>query len=415
EWAAAQPWSSGKIGLNGISYYGINQWHVASLQPPHLAAMCIWEGAADWYRDMTHHGGILCTFWENWYDMQVKTVQYGAGERGKRSCVHGELVCGPEFLSDDQLTKNRSEFGTEILAHPLDDDYHKARSPVWSKVKTPFLSAANWGGQGLHPRGNFEGFVRAASKQKWLEAHGIEHWTHFYTDYGRDLQLRFFDYFLHGKKKGWDNQPPVQLQVRHTDRFVERGESEWPLQRTRWTKFYLDPAGTLTSKTPSNKKSTLRFAATGDGVTFLTALLEGETEITGPSVVKLYITSPASHADIFVFLRVFSPDMKEVVFQGAIDPHPPIGQGWLRASHRQLDKKISKPYRPYHTHSKKQPLKRGEVVAVDIEIWPTSIVVPAGCRIGLTVRRKDYIYPGGTGGRPSPLLIASSRWAAFKL
>ena len=100
EWAGVQPWSNGKVGLNGISYYGINQWHVATLQPPHLAAMCIWEGCADWYRDMTHHGGILCTFWENWYDMQVKTVQYGAGERGKRSRVHGELVCGPETLSE---------------------------------------------------------------------------------------------------------------------------------------------------------------------------------------------------------------------------------------------------------------------------------------------------------------------------
>ena len=204
--------------------------------------MCIWEGAADWYRDMTHHGGILCTFWENWYDMQVKTVQYGAGERGKRSRVHGELVCGPEILSDAELAKNRSNFGGDIVAHPLDDDYHRARSPVWSKVKVPFLSAANWGGQPLHPRGNFEGFVRAASKQKWLEAHGIEHWTHFYTDYGRNLQLRFFDYFLHGKKNGWDKQPPVQLQVRHVDRFVERAEKEWPLKRTKWTKFYLDPA-----------------------------------------------------------------------------------------------------------------------------------------------------------------------------
>ncbi len=98
EWAGVQPWSNGKVGLNGISYYGINQWHVASLQPPHLAAMCVWEGAADWYRDMTHHGGMLSTFWANWYDMQVKTVQYGAGERGKRSRVHGELVCGPETL-----------------------------------------------------------------------------------------------------------------------------------------------------------------------------------------------------------------------------------------------------------------------------------------------------------------------------
>jgi predicted acyl esterase len=401
EWAAAQPWSSGKVGLNGISYYAINQWHVAGLQPPHLTAMCIWEGAADWYRDMTHHGGILSTFWENWYDMQVKTVQYGAGERGKRSRVHGELVCGPEFLSDQELAKNRSDFGAEIFAHALDDNYHKARSPNWSKVKTPFLSAANWGGQGLHPRGNFEGFVRAASKQKWLEAHGIEHWTHFYTDYGRDLQLRFFDYFLHGKKNGWDKQPPVQLQVRYVDRFMERLENEWPLKRTQWTKLYLDPAGRLAANRPANKKSVLRFEATGDGVTFITAPLEHETEVTGPSAVKLYVSSSTTDADIFVVLRVLSPDLKEVVFQGAIDPHTPIGQGWLRASHRQLDKKLSKLYRPYHTHSKKQPLKPGEVVSLDIEIWPTSIVAPAGYRIALSVRGKDYVYPGGSGGRLS--------------
>src|SRR5438105_3814789 len=224
EWAGAQPWSNGKVGLNGISYYGINQWHVASLQPPHLAAMCVWEGAADWYRDMTHHGGILCTFWENWYDMQVKTVQHGAGERGKRSRVHGELVCGPETLWEGKLARNRVDFGGEIRAHPFDDSYHRARSPAWSKIKTPLFSAANWGGQGLHPRGNFEGFVRAASKEKWLEAHGIEHWTHFYTDYGREQQKRFFDYFLHGRDTSWSTQPRVLLQVRHVDRFEERAE-----------------------------------------------------------------------------------------------------------------------------------------------------------------------------------------------
>ena len=59
EWAAVQPWSNGKIGLNGISYYAINAWQVAALQPPHLAAICVWEGAGDWYRDKNHHGGIL--------------------------------------------------------------------------------------------------------------------------------------------------------------------------------------------------------------------------------------------------------------------------------------------------------------------------------------------------------------------
>jgi hypothetical protein len=402
EWAGVQPWSSGKVGLNGISYYGMNQWQVASQQPPHLAAMCVWEGSADWYRDMTHHGGILSTFWENWYDMQVKTVQYGAGERGKRSRVHGELVCGPETLSDEQLAKNRSDFGGQILAHPMDDKYHRDRSPVWEKVTAPLFSAANWGGQGLHPRGNFEGFVRAASPQKWLEAHGIEHWTHFYTDYGREQQLRFFDYFLHGKKDGWEKQPKVLLQIRHPgEKFIARAENEWPIARTQWTKFYLDPKSMALGTRKPSGSAKLAFEAMGEGLTFLTPVLEHETEITGPSALKLFASSSTKDADFFIVLRVFTGDLKEVVFQGAIDPHTPIAQGWLRASHRELDKKLSLPYRPFHTHKKKQPLKKGQVAELDIEIWPSCIAVPAGYRIGLSVRGKDYEYGGASGGKLS--------------
>ena len=399
EWAGVQPWSNGKVGLNGISYYGINQWHVASLQPPHLAAMCIWEGAADWYRDMTHHGGILCTFWANWYDMQVKTVQYGLGERGPRSRVTGKLVCGDETLSDRRLQQHRCDFGDDILAHPLDDDYHKARSPKWDQVAVPFLSTANWGGQGLHPRGNFEGFVRAASKDKWLEAHGIEHWTHFYTDYGRKLQLRFFDHFLKGKGD-WPRQPRVQLQVRHVDKFVERHENEWPIARTQWTKLYLHQDLQLKPGADPDS-STVEFDAMGDGVTFISEPVEKETEITGPLAAKLGVSSSTSDADLFLIFRVFTPDLREIVFQGAIDPHTPIAQGWLRASHRKLDPKLSQPWRPYHTHDQKQPLKGGEKVTLDIELWPTSIVVPAGHRLALSVRGRDYEWQKATGAKLS--------------
>jgi uncharacterized protein len=390
EWAAAQGWSSGKVGLNGISYYAINQWHVASLQPPHLAAMCVWEGAADWYRDMTHHGGIVCEFWANWYDMQVKSVQHGLGERGPRSRVTGELVCGPETLGEAELARNRCDLGRDILAHPLDDAYHRARSPIWSKIKVPLLSAANWGGQGLHPRGNFEGFVRAASPEKWLEAHGIEHWTEFYTDYGVALQKRFFGHFLKGESAGWEDQPRVQLQVRHIGGFVERHESEWPLGRTRWTRFHLDPDGLALRAEPCGRARRMTFDALGDGVTFMTAPLAAETEITGPAAARLFVSSSTIDADLFLVLRVFAPDGKEVVFQGALDPHTPIGQGWLRASHRKLDPALSAPYRPYHAHDEHQALVPGEPVALDIELWPTSVVVPKGYRVALSIRGKDY-------------------------
>ena len=287
EWSGVQPWSNGRVGLNGISYYGINQWQVASRQPPHLAAMCVWEGAADWYRDMTHHGGILSTFWANWYDMQVKTVQHGLGERGPRSRATGDLICGPDTLDEAALAANRCAFGEEILAHPLDDEYHRVRSPDWSRVTVPLLSAANWGGQGLHPRGNFEGYMRAASEQKWLEAHGIEHWTHFYTDYGRSLQLRFFNRFLKkDPSPDWDRQPPVLLQVRHPDRFEERAEAAWPIPRTRWVEFGLD----LHSQTlgPASEPGTLAFDAMGDGVTFIAPPVADATEITAPSSMRLF-------------------------------------------------------------------------------------------------------------------------------
>jgi predicted acyl esterase len=251
----------------------------------------------------------------------------------------------------------------------------------------------------LHLRGNVEGFVRAASRQKWLELHGREHWTHFYTDYGRLWQKRFFDLFLKGIDNGWAEEPRVRLQIRHIDRFVERMEHEWPIARTTWTKLYLNPADRSLSWSPVGATGSIEYDATGDGVTFLSMPLERETEITGPSAAKLFVSSSTEDADIFVVLRVFSPDGNEVVFQGAIDPHTPIGQGWLRASHRKVDPEVSTAYRPFHSHDEKQPLAPGEIVELDVEIWPTSIVIPAGYRIGLTVRGKDYEYSGPSGGR----------------
>ena len=398
EWAGTQLWSNGKVGLLGISYYAINQWHVASLQPPHLAAMCPWEGAADWYRDMTHHGGILCTFWANWYRKQVFTVQHGVGERGFKSPVTGELVAGPETLSEEDLVENRSDLEQEILDRPLDDDYHRSRSPTWSLVDVPLLSSANWGGQGLHSRGNFEGFVNAASHKKWLEVHGLEHWTDFYTDYGRTLQKRFFDHFLKEEDSGWSEQPPVQLQIRTIDGYIQRAENEWPLARTQWTRYYLESEDMSLSRRPVDSSGATSFEALGAGLTFATPPLEHETEITGPVAARLHVSSSTRDADLFLVLRVLVPDGREVVFQGALDPHTPVAQGWLRASHRKLDPELSLDYRPYHSHDEIQPLVPGDVYEVDVEIWPTSVVVPAGHRIALSVRGTDYEYEGDEPG-----------------
>ena len=399
EWAALQPWCTGKVGMNGISYYASNQWRAAATQPPHLAAICVWEGWADAYRDGNRHGGIICVFRKNWQEMQVKTVQHGVGDRGARSAITGDTVCGPETLTDAELAANREDMWHELLSREMDDPYYQERTADLDKVTVPVLTAANWGGQGLHTRGNFEGFMRAASTQKWLEVHGGSHWAPFYTDYGVNLQKKFFGHFLKGENTGWDRQPEVLLQVRHVpengrERFVERHEHEWPLARTRWAQLYLDPSNMLLSITPPAQDAAVTYDASGDGVTFSTPPLTEDTEITGPSALRLSLSSSTTDADLFVVLRVFDPDSTEVVFQGALDPHTPIAQGWLRASHRKTDPARSLPYRPWHTHDEKQPLKPGAVVPVDVEIWPTCIVVPQGYRIALTIRGKDYVWDG---------------------
>jgi uncharacterized protein len=407
EWAGTQRWSSGKVGVNGISYYAMNQWQVAALKPPHLAALCIWEGASDYYRELCRHGGILCDFLSSWYPRQVASVQHGVGSRGAKSAVTGELVAGPPTLSAAELGKNRADVPGEARRRRLLDDYYAARTAEFEKIEAPLLSAANWGGMGLHPRGNFEGFLRAGSKQKWLEVHGDTHFTHFYSSYGETLQKRFFGHFLKGEDTGWDRQPRVSLNVRHPgERFVLRAEREWPLARTQWTKYFLNPHGLALETDAPAGVAALSYDTMGDGITFRTPPLTRDIEITGPVAAKMWVSSETADADLFLVLRVFDPAGNEVVFVGSNDPRVPVGLGWLRASHRKLDPRRSLPYRPWHAHDEEWPLTPGEPVELDVEIWPSSIVVPSGYRIALTLRGRDYEYDGtdaGLANAPYPM------------
>ena len=144
----------------------------------------------------------------------------------------------------------------------------------------------------------------------------------------------------------------------------------------------------LTTKKPPGDTQ-LKFAAMGDGL-IRSSHRRSQKKQRSPVHRRSSFSRSSStpDADFFIVMRIFTGDLKEIVFQGAIDPHTPVAQGWLRASHRKLDKKLSKPYRPYHTHDEKRPLKKGQQVELDIEIWPTSIVVPAGYRVGLSIRGK---------------------------
>lgn len=389
EWIAAQPWSSGKIGLAGISYYAKNQWQVAATRPPHLTAICPWEGANDYYREMTHHGGIHNAFLPRWYG-RMSTIQHGVGSRGFRNPESGLLAAGDEDLTDEELAANREDLPAQLVAHPFDDDWHADHSSRPEDIEVPLLSCANWGGLGQHQRGNFTAWMRAGSDEKWLEVHGGTHWAGFYTEYGRTLQRRFFDWFLKGEGD-WDTQPRVSLNIRHPDGSFElRGENEWPLERTHWRRAYLDLDNDGFSEEPPAAATQRTYAALGEGITLSTAPLEREMEITGPLAAKVWVSSSTADADLFLVLRAFRPDGSEVLFQGANDPKTPLSQGWLRASHRAVDPTRSRPEMPFHPHDKAEPLTPDEVYELDIEIWPTCIVLPAGYRLALSILGRDF-------------------------
>ena len=395
EWAAAQSWSTGKVGLNGISYYAITQWLVASLQPPHLAAMIPWEGASDVYRDVMRHGGIFNNrFFEWWYPKQIISVQHGNPETWRDPWL-GERASGPEILTDTDRQGNRTDPVSDILTRPLDNEWYRSRSADWSKVTVPFLSAANWGGFGVHPRGNFEAFTQAASKQKWLDCHPGRHEEWFYLDRGMTLQKRFFDHFLKGVDNGWDKEPPVLLHLRRpfSNEFEQRKEAAWPLPKTKWTKIYLDAVDGIAvpgmSWHPPSKASKLSFAALGQPLTFLSPPMPKDTEITGPLAAKIFGSSSTTDMDLFVTFQAFL-DGSEIEFQGVVDSRTPLSQGWLRASHRKLDLSKTLPFRPYHSHDELEPLEPGKVYELDVEIWPTNILLPKGSQFALQVSGKDF-------------------------
>jgi len=406
EWAAQQPWSNGRVGLAGVSYYGATQWMVAATRPPHLAAMCPFEGFSDFYRDACRHGGIMNTFMKEWYPKQVENVQHGLGRRGRVNPNNGEPISGPAELGEEELHANRVDIeAMQLNAELITDAYFEGRRTDLGAVEVPVLSCANWGGHGLHLRGNVQGYLGAGSKQKWLEFHGLEHWTHFYTDYGVALQKRFFDHFLKGEDNGWDREAPIRMQVRHVDKFVDRDEQEWPLARTQWARTYLDAGALSLQSQPPEIETQAAFDGLQGKLNFSTSPFARDTEVTGPLAATLHISTTAPDADLFLTVRAFAPDGKEHLIVGAVEFNAPLAQGWLRASHRKLDSQASKPWQPVHAHDEIQYLEPGKVYELQVEIWPMCFVFPKGYRLVLTVGSSDFEHdlPG-----PHPQLYGKS-------
>lgn len=419
EWAAEQPWSSGKVGLLGISYYAGSQWRVAALQPKGLAAIIPWEGMSDYYRDRCRHGGILSNnFIKWWWDRQVLSNQYGRPGRKDRNW-------GPDTiegdLDDDERARNRNEQPIDNANnHFRDDPYYASKEYNLNDIQVPVLSVANWGGILLHLRGNIEGFTHARSKFKYLRCITGRHDLPFYYKEEVEVQKSFLDAFLKGEDRvGWSvpgKVPTVDMVLRKGDvghnnaeaerRFSRRTENEWPIARTKYTKYYLTPDQQLTIDEPAVKESLkVTYQALGNlenpqAVQFTTPPVKEEIEITGHIVAHLnvsmnpYIGGPqTSNIDLFLTLRHISAAGKEVFYTGTAGDPVPLCKGWLRVSLRKVNTEHPKhrpwlPYRDYFSSSV-LPVLPGEVYPVDVEVWPTNVVLEPGAKLVLEVASGD--------------------------
>ena len=248
EWAAAQPWCNGKVGLSGISYFAINQWFVANLQPPSLKAIMPWEGFADIYRDALFHGGILSVFMTNWFTAHL---------------MHH--VVGPRVAAPVRTAGRPTRCGTGCTTISTAARLRGAQAQ-WDRITVPMLTVGNWTGFGAaSARQHRSVHARRLASTRSCASTPASHVHPFYTEEGKRDQLRFFDYWLKGIDNGVMDEPPVKLAIRKgRDEIEWRHEHEWPLARTQWTKFYFDLSTPADGRSRASARSCREQAGEGE-------------------------------------------------------------------------------------------------------------------------------------------------------
>lgn len=356
DWIASQKWSNGKVGMTGNSWLTVSQWFIAAERPEHLAAIAPWEGFCDHYRESGTRGGIPAP---EFPEMIAETF----------ASAHGMLEDQPRM----------------IVERPFMCDYWEDKAARVENIEIPAYVVASYTNS-VHTRGSFAGFRRMASKEKWLRVHNTSEWFDYYTPENVEDLRRFFDHYLKGIDNGWEQTPRVRLSVLNpggTD-IVGRAEEDFPLARTQYHKLYLSAADSaLLSSLPADQAvSEYQSDSARHEVTYRYRM-ERPTEITGYMKLHLWVSAP-DHDDMDLAVRV-----EKLSRDGQPLPDRTgnliAATGLMRVSMRQLDEARSTEAEPYYTFTTEQKLKPGEIVPVEIEIWPMGLYFDEGEILQLTV------------------------------
>jgi len=342
EWVAGQRWCSGKVGMFGNSGVAMLQWWIAAEQPPHLTCIAPWEGISDLYRESLYEGGIpALAFNEN---------------------ILNSLT-GPGYVEDIVANAKR---------YPLFNEYWQDKIPDLSKINIPTYTTGCWNHFHLH--GSIEAFRKIRSNKKWIRIHREFEWPDTYCPEGIEELRRFFDRYLKDIRNGWELTPRVRLEVMDAYEYnyqVNRPEDRFPLKRTEYKKLFLDAQSASLSDEPVAAESKVSYdAATGS--TVFDFKFNEEMELTGYMKLHLWVEADGND-DMDLFIAVGKLNTKgEWVPVHVLGESHPGAWGKLRVSHRALDEKASKDYQPVLLHTSEEKLSEGEIVPVEIEIWPHS-------------------------------------------
>ncbi|MGC9669794.1 CocE/NonD family hydrolase [Planosporangium sp. 12N6] len=383
EWLAEQDWCSGKVAMSGNSYLAVSQWFTAAEQPPHLAAIAPWEGFSDLYRDIVLRGGI------------------------------------PDFGVVEQLralnnigNNNVEDVVAAAAKYPLMNDYWETKIPRLDTITIPAYVVASYTNT-FHTQGTFRAWRLLASEHKWLRIHNGMEWPDYYSeDSMRDLTT-FFDHYLKGADNDWPHTPRVRYSLLdlHGHDVVNRPSEQFPPKGTNNVRYYLDStsASMSTSSVPDESQSSYP----GDdksGRAEFTVAFDRETELAGYPKVKLWVEADgADDMDLFLVLQkldahgkpieVLNVDTKSLVIRLMTRHSASIlkyrgANGRLRVSLRHLDEQASTEELPVHTFDRSEPLQPGQIVPIEIPLYPIGLIMHPGEQLRLVIAGHNLI---GTG------------------
>ncbi len=386
EWAAKQPWSNGKIGMEGGSYLGHVQWRAAQSRPPHLVTIFPRVASTSLYHDwITVNGGWRLAFNFGWGAVrQESRIMQNTGMHSMPAAPpgisYGQAVWHLPLTGMQGLLGRNAQFYKDWLAHPDYDDYWRKVSVEehFDKIDVPVHTMGGF--FDIFAQGTLRGYEGVSKKGANAKArkgshmvigpweHGISQkvgdmdWGEAAAIDGNALTLRWFDFWLKGIDNGLDKEPPVKIFVMGRNQW--RYENEYPLARTQYRPLYLnsegaangshgdgrlswdkpsgDSAKDLYTYDPANPVPSLGGANCcgvstvsgardqrpnehrGDILIYTSEPLESALEVVGPVKLKLWAASSAVDTDFVAKLVDVYPDGRAIN----------VAEGILRARYR---------------------------------------------------------------------------------